>query len=281
MTEEKPEITENEQPTSSKELPSRERSFFWLSILFDCLLFIVTSVYALFAYNQWQVMKTQADIMSKQAEVMSKQLETTQHSLDQTQEMLGYAETQAKASSEQAKASVVQAEAAKQSVSAAQASARFAEESVRVGQQSMVAANQAHVSITKTQLEDEFGLGRTLILTATNDGNSPASNINGEVSLAIVPTIPESPFDLHYRNATFHYLYITPHGERTGRIVISPEQFNPDQIQEVIERKQYFLVFGWLGYISLGKRTKVLFCSKYNPERMEFSDCWNRATSTP
>jgi len=40
-----------------------ERSFFWLSILFDCLLFLVTSVYAFFAYHQWQTMNKQWQTM--------------------------------------------------------------------------------------------------------------------------------------------------------------------------------------------------------------------------
>ena len=40
--------------------------WFWLSILFDALLFIATSTYAYIAYHQWKVMNNQASLMNQQ-----------------------------------------------------------------------------------------------------------------------------------------------------------------------------------------------------------------------
>lgn len=75
--------------------------WFWLSILFDALLFIATCTYAYVAYHQWKVMNNQANLMSQQ-------LESTKRSIEQTQEMLGYARQQASASN-------IQTEIAKES----------------------------------------------------------------------------------------------------------------------------------------------------------------------
>jgi hypothetical protein len=78
-------------------MPDRRsgRYLLWLSIIFDFLLFIATSVYACFAYYQWRAMKNQADVMVQQ-------LEVTKRSIAQTQEMLTYASQQANAVSTQA-----------------------------------------------------------------------------------------------------------------------------------------------------------------------------------
>jgi hypothetical protein len=74
---------EQREREPSRQISKSDKSegrFFWLSILFDALLFLATCVYAFFAYHQWQAMNRQADIFKTQAEVMSRQLESMQSS---------------------------------------------------------------------------------------------------------------------------------------------------------------------------------------------------------
>jgi hypothetical protein len=57
---------------------ANRHAFLWLSLLFDALLFGATSVYAVFAYHQWQTMKTQTSAIESQLAVMQGQLTAMQ-----------------------------------------------------------------------------------------------------------------------------------------------------------------------------------------------------------
>lgn len=75
-----------QEPDKSRNNTTKKKSIttqFWeqpinvkLTLLFDFLLLIATSVYATFAYFQWKTMSGQLLIINKQADIMAKQSET-------------------------------------------------------------------------------------------------------------------------------------------------------------------------------------------------------------
>ena len=92
MSESQPGNTQGTPPSRSElESTKYRRGEFQLLILqvvFDLLIFLVTGIYAFFAYNQWQAMESQATAMRGQLTAMQEQLTTMQDQANSMREGL-------------------------------------------------------------------------------------------------------------------------------------------------------------------------------------------------
>lgn len=270
--------------------PSERRSFFWLSIVFDALLFIVTSVYAFFAYHQWQAMNRQADVMNRQAEVMARQLEQSQKMIEmaqgtseQTERLIAHSGEQAKASTDQAKAAVIQAEAAKQSVGAAQTSARASEQVARIAQQSFYIGDRPYVTARNAEIDKfEAGAKPTVIIYFINTGKTPAIEVQvgAIVSVGRAPepdfnvALKQTPSDLVYPFMPEGGKMLLPAGGETYAEAQGLEVLSNATVEEIKSSKMFLFVWGVALYKDgLGKNHFLRFCMFYDPNQEAFIAC--------
>lgn len=278
-----PKAEDGEQKTAGNgnDSPQSERkSFFWLSIVFDALLFIVTSVYAFFAFHQWQAMNRQADVAATQSVVMAKQLEAMNSSSAQTERLIKANEELAKLngdlvrnSSEQVKASVAQSEATK-------AQAQIAQQSFYIGDRPYLSANAVLDKL-------EPGIAPIIELVFENNGKTPALNfqVGAMVDVGNSPkpdlkravtteAIAENMKQLPYSNLApeGNTSFLTAGGKSVMQIR-GPE-VTPNLIDDVKSQRRFMFVWGVALYKDgLSKRHSIKFCFFYNATDNVFVGC--------
>jgi hypothetical protein len=275
--------------------PSERRSFFQLSVLFDALLFLVTSVYAFFAYNQWQAMNVQSEAIGRQAEIMARQLEAMNQSSAQSERLIKANEELARQnaelvaatrnmaeqnrelvahSGEQAQASLAQADAAKQTVAAAQRSAAAAEQGVRTAAQATQAEMRPLLSVKFISLEEAVGSGANPVRATVgieNAGRTPAvkTRIYATTAFSNDPEPPPFP----------------PPGTEPDEVVITPyvpvlirvatAKLSDQEFEFMVKNKLRLFVWGTIRYEDIsGRRYYTEFCfENLSADKTTFHGC--------
>lgn len=282
-----PRVEHNEGETrgNTDKPPTERRSFFWLSILFDALLFIVTCVYAFFAYHQWQAMNRQADIFKIQAEVMMKQLESMNSSSRQTDRLIQANELLAEQNRQLVEHAGEQAKAIKQSVIAAQASARAAEKGAQIAQESFYIGDRPYV-IAKNAFTDELAAGASPRVTVhfVNTGKTPAldAQFYAIVSVESLPkpdlinerdVVSDSMRGLAYPSMPEGSKGVLAAGEEI-QIAQGGKELSATLVQEINGGKVFLFVWGAALYKDgLGKSHTLRFCLFYDPKEDNFVAC--------
>jgi hypothetical protein len=202
--------------------------WFWISIVFDALLFIATSTYAYIAYHQWKVMNNQASLMNQQ-------LETTKRAIEQTQEMLGYAHQQANASSLQG---------------------AIAKESER-----------PYVTVTTYLNNVAVNSRPSYVIVVTNSGKTTARkfSISATIQLSGIP-LSENPVYPDNTDASLGSVFDlgTGHSARnsgTARFLLTSSD-----LASLKQRKTWLYVYGKGEYLDgQGELHTMKYCSLYDP----------------
>lgn len=264
--------------------PSERKSFFWLSIVFDALLFLVTSVYAFFAYHQWQAMNRQVEIFKTQAEVMSRQLESMNSSSAQTERIIkaneslvGQNKELVTQAAEQTKASLTQAEATR-------TQAHIAQQSFYIGDRPYVGAKNAEI--------DKFEAGGTssIVVVFENSGKTPAFEFQAGAIVNVDKT-PDPDVERVSRMSTAELLAIDrntrpyPLGEikeapstlLAGALIqfrVRVGELTAETVAKIRGGEQFLFVWGGAIYNDgLSKSHVLKFCFFYDPIEDEFVKC--------
>jgi hypothetical protein len=159
--ESKSESTDGQHKNKQSESNS---SFFWLSIIFDALLFIATSVYAYFAYNQRKTMEAQK-------RTMQESVTQTQTLIEQQKELVGHA--------------AIQSLAAQTGAEATEGGVSVASNAVRLGERAWITS--AGIQLAAEPGEDE---PFTISIFVANTGKTPALELISQSRILITASPP-------------------------------------------------------------------------------------------